>query len=86
NTEAVKILLNAGANVNDRDNDGKTPLIHAAGRWNADTVNVLIDAGADVNMKDNDGRKAFDYAVMTAEKRSYVEHSDTFKRLEALTK
>ena len=53
----IRILIKAGADVNAKDNDGRTPLLHAV-RWSDESteiVTLLIEAGADVNAKDNDG-------------------------------
>lgn len=50
-TETVLFLLKKGANVDCRDFEGKTPLIHACTGPYAETVEALIKAGADVNAK-----------------------------------
>ena len=51
--EAVKQYLDAGADVNAKDDDGDTPLIHAASMMyraeNKEIVELLITKGADVN-------------------------------------
>ncbi len=46
---AVKSRINAGADVNAIDKDGKTPLLQRITK--ADVAKLLIDAGADVNAK-----------------------------------
>jgi hypothetical protein len=50
--DVVAALIANGADVNAKDNDGKTPLHWA---MNADVVEALIAHGADVNAKDNEG-------------------------------
>jgi ankyrin repeat protein len=50
-TEIVKILLNAGANVNSRGRYGETVLLLAIDNGNVETVKALVNAGADINAK-----------------------------------
>lgn len=50
----VKILVDAGADVNATDDEGRTPL-HKFDR-NRSAQNILIKAGADVNIRDNNGK------------------------------
>ena len=55
----MKILLDAGANVNSQTNDGKTVLNLVASKIDCEhtgSIKELIDAGADVNKGDNRGR------------------------------
>lgn len=65
--EICKALLDAGANLNDRDENesGMTPLHHAA-EWGPpiclQLVDLLLDAGADVNHTDNHNWTPLDYA------------------------
>lgn len=47
-------LIEHGADVHARDNQGITPLHHHAG-FNRETVEILLDAGADINEKSNSG-------------------------------
>lgn len=51
--EIIQALIGAGADVNSRDNEGKTPIFNAC--FNASAVKPLAAAGADLNAKDNNG-------------------------------
>jgi ankyrin repeat protein len=58
----VKMLIEAGAELNIQDNDGATALIYASETSNSisteNTVKMLIEAGADLNIKNNNGTTA----------------------------
>jgi ankyrin repeat protein len=53
-TEVVKLLLDAGADVNAQDNWGKKALARAVPYRDTEVVKLLLDAGADVNALDKD--------------------------------
>jgi ankyrin repeat protein len=70
NVEAVKALLAAGADPNDGDDSGDTPLIMAVyNSGNLDVVKALIAGGADVNSVDNHGVNVMLTAVLTKDTR-----------------
>jgi ankyrin repeat protein len=52
----VQALLDAGADVNAKDEDGLTPLHRAALAGHKEIVELLITKGAEVNAKDNSGK------------------------------
>ncbi len=52
NTEIVRILINAGADVNARDKDGATVLVYAVSKnRTTEAAKILINAGADKTAK-----------------------------------
>lgn len=65
NAEAVKVLLDAGADPNERRRDGKTPLHVAAGRDEEEVVGLLLDAGADPMAQSGNGAYAIHEAAWT---------------------
>ncbi len=74
-TERVKSLLDAGEDVNGKDNDGMTALLVAADQIHWETVRVLLDAGADANAKNDN-----DYtALMLAEEQGHTEIAELLK-------
>ncbi len=56
-TRCVKVLLEAGADVDQADSSGNTALIRAAWAGNATSIELLIGAGADVNKADFRGNR-----------------------------
>ena len=57
----VKAAIDAGADLEARDEDGWTPLMQAAVRnENAAVVQLLLDAGADATATNEDGETAWD--------------------------
>jgi len=65
NSQMIDALLAKGANVNQTDDSGSTPLMWAAYDENADPaiLNHLIAKGADVNLKNKAGDTALTWAL-----------------------
>ena len=57
-TEKVRELLDAGADINSADQWRDTVLMRAAAYGYANTVKMLLDAGADIDIQDKFGRTA----------------------------
>jgi len=55
--------VEAGADINITDNDGRTALQIAATSGSTDIAVALVEAGADINITDNDGRTALHIAA-----------------------
>lgn len=62
NADAVRALLNKGADVNAKDGNAETVLMKAAYYGYADVVRVLIEKGASVEAKNNSGETALQLA------------------------
>jgi len=61
-TACVRLLLEAGADVNNRQERGNTPLHTSAHLGDIGTVEALLAHGADVELRSDDGKSAADYA------------------------
>ncbi|QEG21618.1 acyltransferase family protein [Mariniblastus fucicola] len=70
--EIVEMLLDQGADVNQRNGDGGTALHTAAFMGNAEEAKLLIDAGADVEAKDASGRSPKDNLTVDFGTTSYI--------------
>lgn len=58
--ETIKVLLDGQADIDLKDNRGRTALMISAARGHAKVVAALIEAGADRSATDNDGKTAAD--------------------------
>ena len=56
--EAVEELVKAGANVNLKNRDGRTPMFATIWYENIDAAKILVNNGADVNVQTEDGLTA----------------------------
>ena len=52
----MKLLVEKGAELDSKDNDGQTPLSCAADSGHEAVVKLLVEKGAELDSKDNDGR------------------------------
>jgi hypothetical protein len=59
----VGVLLDKGADVDAKDEMGRTALIEAARQGHTDTVRALLEKGADVNAQDRDRDTALSEAL-----------------------
>ncbi len=62
--DTVKDLLEKGANINVKDDQGKTPLhiIVSTSKNKKEIVELLLEKGAKINAKDNEGKTPLDLA------------------------
>ena len=67
--ELVRVFLELGANINQRDLYDRTALIAACLGDNIDVVRILLDHGADATIVDNNGNTA----LSIAERKQYKE-------------
>jgi len=66
----VQTLVEAGAQVNAKNDDGSTALMAAALKGDADIVQILLSAGADIKVKDKDEDTALNLAAQNGQQRS----------------
>jgi ankyrin repeat protein len=62
NLEIMKLLIDAGADVDVKTDNGSTALMYACANDSADAVKMLIDAGANTGIKNLNGYDAFYFA------------------------
>lgn len=72
--ETVAALIDAGADINARTPNGRTPLMFAAVTGNVRIVEMLLKSGADVNAQALDGSTALIKACLWG-------HADTVEQL-----
>lgn len=64
--KVVSCLLDAGAQIDDRDDRGRTALMIAAEGGHAEIANLLLARGADPALKDKAGKRAADLTVLSS--------------------
>ncbi len=62
-TDIVALLINAGANLDIKDNYGDTAVIKAAMHSNTEIAKLLVENNANLDLQDNFGYTAIIYAV-----------------------
>lgn len=62
--ECVETLLKAGADINIKDDKGKTPLMHAALNGQAERIQLLLELGAETELKENNGLTALSQSFL----------------------
>lgn len=77
--EVTRLLLQAGADLNVRDQQGNTALILSA-MFNSDLILPLLQAGADVNARNNQGKTAFEETVDPVIKHILIQHGAVWQR------
>ena len=71
-TDIVRMLLDAGADIGHRNDQGENALITASQEGNIDVVKVLLDAGADKNQPNADGETPLELAIRLKQKKELI--------------
>jgi hypothetical protein len=82
NTQAIKVLIQANANVNITDSKGNTPLLLAVCQDDFFSVDILIKAGANLNAQNAAGKTALMLATRHAH--HHTQKEIVFRLLSAL--
>lgn len=64
--DEVELMIEQGAELNSRDEDGDTALFYAASKGNTSTVEILLNAGADPNLAASDNGSPLEIAANAA--------------------
>ncbi|EXF76380.1 hypothetical protein CFIO01_07637 [Colletotrichum fioriniae PJ7] len=67
NSAVIRILLQAGSNINCRNNNGATPMAEACLRGNSLAISALMDRDPDMLIKDRKGRNVLHYLFYSRE-------------------
>ena len=62
-TDVVQVLIDAGADIDTQNNEGRSPLLSACAEGTFDTVKMLVRAGAKVRATDDEGVTCLHYAA-----------------------
>ena len=76
-SDVVQVLINAGADIDTKDNRENSPLHDACNNGLSDIVKMLVEAGAGVRATDNDGHTCL---ILSA----YFGHTETVRYLVGL--
>jgi ankyrin repeat protein len=58
--QVIDLLIDRGARINDRDDQGRTALMIAAELGHTAAADLLVSRGADRSLRDQDGKTAAD--------------------------
>ena len=70
----VKLLISHKADLNVRDQAGRTALMWAIRKYHKDIATLLVEKGADLNVKDKNGWSALIWAILFSDcERNYTD-------------
>lgn len=81
--KVVELLIQRGADLNQADKKGSTPLMHAAQRGCFGAMFRLLDKKADVSKLDKDGKNYLDYLRKYSGMKEYIDSTYGQKRFPA---
>jgi ankyrin repeat protein len=72
--QAVDLLIKTGADINQRDPEGNSPLLIALNKWRIqpETINLLLQAKPDLSVRDKGGRDALFAAVQNEKQNQHI--------------
>jgi ankyrin repeat protein len=86
----MKLLINKGANIHTKNDDGKNALSSVAHHGSSDMIKLLLALGADIESADNNGLTALHYAFrggcvrstqLLVDRRAQIDAIDTKGRI-----
>lgn len=70
--DIVEMLLQAGADIHHRNDQGENALICAAQEGHKEIVKMLLDSGSNINQENADGETALDLAIRLRQKKDLI--------------
>ncbi len=77
NNQAVKMLIENGANVNYKLNDGSTNFFNVVSKKDKELIDMFIENNADINIKNKEGFSAIDMLLLVEESEMIDDYKDT---------
>lgn len=83
-TEIIRLLIHHGADPNQSDTLGETPLMAVTKYGNVAALNLLLSSGARAGLRDRNGKSALDYARQSLKEFNDNAWTDSLKEIVAI--